>query len=209
MMKILLLEDDALMSETLQHYLTRRGYRITTVGSIEEAENVTFDRHFDLYLIDINLPDGDGSDFIASLRFAEDYTPTIFLTALTDIDTLVKCFELGAIDYLKKPFDPEELLVRIRAKFENKALHYDHITLYQDTHIVKINGETIDIPNVPRCILEKLMLNCGNIVIKEELYDCLEYGSDTALRVAISKLKKLLRIDIKNIRGRGYLLEAL
>ena len=208
-MRILLIEDDTLMQETLNDFLRRHGYQVTSVGSVAEAEDATFETYYDLYLIDINLPDGTGMELLESLRFADDKTPAMFLTALTDIQTIVTCFDLGALDYIKKPFHPEELLARIKAKLETKAIHYGHISLSLDHRIVQCNGETIDLPNVQRRILEKLLLQCGTIVTKEELYECLDHGSDTALRVAISKLKQRLGLTIKNIRGRGYLLEEL
>jgi len=208
-MKILLIEDDPLLNETLAHYLHRSGYDVTSVRTIMESEEITFENDYDLYLVDVNLPDGTGTQLLEDLRFAEDETPTIFITALTDIETIGKCFDLGAIDYIKKPFDPEELLVRIRAKFADRSLHYGDI-IYDTKHkILKKRGKTIDLATVPLRIFEKLLVHCGEIVTKEALYECLEHGSDTALRVAISKIKQTLGIEITNIRGRGYLLEEL
>ena len=208
-MKLLLLEDDHILSETLELFLTKEGYDVDTALSIEEAESLTFDNTYDLYLLDINLPQGNGIDLLKSLRYAEDRTPTIFITALTDMNSMSEGFKLGAIDYIKKPFDPQELLIRIAAKFATTTLTYQHLVFDPDSQIIRYNGEIIDLGNVQLKIFEKLLSHCGSVIKKEELYECLDHISDTALRVAITKIKQKLDIDIKNIRGKGYILEKL
>lgn len=208
-MKLLLLEDDHILSETLQLFLSKEGYDVDTALSIEEAEELTFHNTYDLYLLDINLPQGNGLDLLKSLRYAEDTTPTIFITALTDMNSMAEGFKLGAIDYIKKPFDPQELLIRIAAKFSTSTLCYKHLEYDPESQIIRFNGEIIDLGNVQFKIFEKLLCQSGSVIKKEELYECLEHVSDTALRVAITKIKQKLDIDIKNIRGKGYILEKL
>ncbi|MEN8726862.1 MAG: response regulator transcription factor [Sulfurovum sp.] len=208
-MKLLLLEDDPILSETLQLFLSREGYDVDTALSIDEAEALTFNNSYDLYLLDINLPEGNGIDLLKSLRYADDTTPTIFITALTDMNSMAEGFKLGAIDYIKKPFDPQELLIRIAAKFASTTLSYKHLEYDPDSKIIRFNGEIVDLGNVQFKIFEKLLCQCGSVITKEELYDCLDHISDTALRVAITKIKQKLDIDIKNIRGKGYILEKL
>ena len=144
-MKLLLLEDDHILSETLELFLTKEGYDVDTALSIEEAESLTFDNTYDLYLLDINLPQGNGIDLLKSLRYAEDRTPTIFITALTDMNSMSEGFKLGAIDYIKKPFDPQELLIRIAAKFATTTLTYQHLVFDPDSQIIRYNGEIIDL----------------------------------------------------------------
>jgi DNA-binding response OmpR family regulator len=208
-MKLLLLEDDHILSETLQLFLSKEGYDVDTALSIKEAEELTFHNKYDLYLLDINLPQGNGIDLLKSLRYADDTTPTIFITALTDINSMSEGFKLGAIDYIKKPFDPQELLIRIAAKFASSTLSYKHLEYDPQSQIIRFNGEIIDLGNVQLKIFEKLLSQCGSVITKEELYECLDHISDTALRVAITKIKQKLDIDIKNIRGKGYILEKL
>lgn len=208
-MKLLLLEDDHLLNETLHLFLSKEGYDVDTALSIDEAEELTYHNQYDLYLLDINLPQGTGLELLESLRFADDSTPTIFITALTDMNAMAKGFELGAIDYIKKPFDPQELLIRIHAKFQKRTLSYKHITYDPDDKILRSDNTIIDLGNVQFKIFEKLLCQCGSVVSKEDLYDCLEHTSDTALRVAITKIKQKLNIEIKNIRGKGYILEKL
>jgi len=208
-MKILLLEDDHILSETLHLFLSKEGYEVDVALSIKEAEDLTFENKYDLYLLDINLPQGSGLDLLESLRYAEDSTPTIFITALTDMGSMAEGFKLGAIDYIKKPFDPEELLIRIAAKFSNDTISYQHLVYDPQSQIIRYNGNIVDLGNVQLKIFEKLLSQCDSVVTKEILYECLEHVSDTALRVAITKIKQKLDIDIKNIRGKGYILEKL
>ena len=208
-MRLLLLEDDTILSETLQLFLEKEGYKVDTALSIEEAETLTFENKYDLYLLDINLPQGNGLELLASLRYAEDNTPTIFITALTDMHSMAEGFKLGAIDYIKKPFDPEELLIRIAAKFFTSTIFYKHLEYDPQSQVIKADGEVIDLANVQLKIFEKLICECGSLVDKETLYECLDHISDNALRVAITKIKQKLDIDIKNIRGKGYILEKL
>lgn len=208
-MKLMLLEDDHILSETLQLFLEKEGYEIDAALSVQEAEALTFENSYDLYLLDINLPQGNGIELLKSLRFAEDRTPTIFITAMTDMNSMSEGFKLGAIDYIKKPFDPQELLIRIAAKFAPTTLVYAHLEFDPDSQIIRSNGEIIDLGNVQLKIFEKLLSQSGSVIKKEELYECLDNISDTALRVAITKIKQKLDIDIKNIRGKGYILEKL
>jgi len=208
-MKLLLLEDNQILSETLEHFLSREGYEIDIALTMEEAEDLTFDNKYDLYLLDINLPQGSGLELLGALRHAEDKTPAIFITALTDMVSISESFKLGAMDYIKKPFDPEELLIRIKAKFKKDTLFYGDISFDQEAQILRKNGKIIDIGNVQYEIFTRLLCECGNVVTKEKLYECLNHISDTALRVAITKIKQRLNIEIINIRGKGYLIEKI
>lgn len=208
-MRLLLLEDDQILCETLEHFLSLEGYNVDIAYTMEEAENLTFDNRYDLYLFDINLPQGSGLELLESLRHAEDETPTIFITALSDMRSLSQSFKLGAMDYIRKPFDPEELIIRIEAKFKNDILVYGDIVYDPKGDVLRKNGKIIDIGNVQYKIFIVLLSNVGTLVPKEILYECLEQISDTALRVALTKIKQRLDIDITNIRAKGYMLETL
>ena len=206
-MKILLLEDDHILSETLEILLQKEGYTVDIALDIDEAIESSFSINYDLYLFDINLPSGSGLELLKALRHAEDDTPTIFITALTDMTSMSEGFELGAMDYIKKPFEPEELLIRIRAKFHSCDLCYDDI-IYDPKHdIIRKNGEIIEIGNVNTQIFHLLLAHKGTLVNKELLYECFEHPSSSALRVAITQIKQKLKIAITNIRAKGYLLE--
>ena len=207
MKQILLLEDDQLLSETLQLFLEREGYRVDTALSLKEAEKLTFENRYDLYLFDINLPQGSGLELLEYLRLAEDKTDTIFITALTDLNSIAKGFELGAIDYIKKPFHPQELLIRLKSKFRSSVIVIDEVEFDQDAELIRKGGEVVDIGLTQYHIFKKLILNRGSVVNKVDLLELLEYPSDNALRVAITKIKQRLEIEVRNIRAKGYMIE--
>jgi DNA-binding response OmpR family regulator len=208
-MKILLLEDDYILSESLEVLLTNEGYSVDVALSIEDAERLTFENSYGLYIFDINLPKGSGLELLEALQFAEDTTPTIFITSLVDMDSLAKGFALGAIDYIKKPFDPEELLIRIAAKFTSDVITYRHVEYDVKSKMLWVDKEMVDLGNVQLHIFDTLIHNVGRLVLKDTLHVHFEHASDVALRVAITKLKQKLGIEIKNIRGKGYLLEKI
>jgi len=115
-MRILLLEDDITLRESLRDYLTLEGFDVDIASSAIEAYDMSYENSYDLYLFDINLPDESGFSVLKNLKESGDNTPTFFITALVDIDSITKGFNVGADDYIKKPFNPEELVVRINAK---------------------------------------------------------------------------------------------
>ena len=207
MKQILLLEDDQLLSETLQLFLEREGYFVDIALTLKEAEKLTFNNVYDLYLFDINLPKGSGLELLEYLRLAEDKTDTIFITALTDLNSMAKGFELGAIDYIKKPFHPQELLIRLKSKFRSSVIVIDEVEFDQEAEVIRKGGEVVDIGLTQYHIFQKLILNRGSVVNKVDLLELLEYPSDNALRVAITKIKQRLEIEVRNIRAKGYMIE--
>jgi DNA-binding response OmpR family regulator len=204
--KLLLLEDDPNLSKTLIKYLTREGYEIDWAKNGEEAIDLSYENRYDLYLFDINVPLINGVDLLTSLREAEDFTPTIIISALVDIETVSKGFIAGADDYVKKPFDPEELLIRIKAKTATlkEKLKFRDFEVDIQTGGVYQNSNLITMGDVQKNLFVSLIKNYPNPVVKDELMLLLDKPSDLALRVNISKLKKNLEIEIQNIRGVGY-----
>src|SRR3990167_6939665 len=107
--RILLLEDDLVLGQTLVELLVSEGYSVTLAKGGDEAVDATYENRFDLYIFDINVPDINGLELLKSLRDADDKTPTVFISALVDLGSISKAFEVGAEDYIKKPFFPQEL----------------------------------------------------------------------------------------------------
>jgi DNA-binding response OmpR family regulator len=204
--KLLLLEDDPQLAKTLVKYLGQHNYEVDWAKDGEEAVDMSFDNDYALYLFDINVPLLNGIDLLSQLREADDLTPTIIISALVDIGSVTKGFIAGADDYLKKPFDPEELLIRIKAKTSTLKTRFKHKHIEADTESREVyrDGVLVNLGEVQKNILLSLMQNYPNPVTKEELFLCLEKPSDLALRVNISKLKKQLGIEIKSVRGVGY-----
>ena len=114
-MKILVLEDDKLFNDTLEDFLEEEGFEVTTALDPYSALDITYEERFDLYLFDVNLPYETGFSLLKQLRDAGDLTPTMFLTSRNDKVSLTQGFDVGADDYMKKPIDLDELLLRINA----------------------------------------------------------------------------------------------
>ena len=207
-MKILLLEDDKDLSETLGEFLELQGFSVDLAQSYNEALDLSFTNKYDLYLFDINLPKESGLELARELIEASDDTPIIFITALTDIQTITNAFNIGAVDYIKKPFFPEELLLRIQQKFKkNDTLRYKNIEI--DGDILKVDGKVTDIGHNQFVLLKELLQNIGKPVTKERLLELLDTPSDGALRVALNRLKKRFSLPIQNIRSKGYMIEKV
>ncbi len=205
--KILLVEDDRLLADSLKRYLESEGFEVDVAYSFNEAVDMLDRKKYDMYVLDVNLGDGDGIELLEDLRRFADDTPTIFISALTDIKTITRGFNAGAEDYIKKPFDPEELVVRIKARLkkQEEEIRYKDI-VYRNGRFFKGDKE-LDLGEVQRNILLKLLRNRGKVVTKEELYDYMLNPSPLALRVMINKIKKKTGIDIKSVRGIGYTID--
>jgi len=208
-MKILLLEDDIALGETIQDLLGDNGYEVDYVTTGNEAIDYSYENSYDLYIFDINVPDIDGLDILKALRGADDKTPAIFISAMTDLKTVLKGFEVGGDDFVKKPFYPEELLVKVNLKLakEDKTIICNDITYFTKDEKIEKNGQSIYLGGIQLKLFKLFINNTNRIIIKDELYECLEKPSESALRFHINKLKNSTGFDIKNIRGSGYILE--
>lgn len=208
-MKILLLEDDLILGETLQEMLSDAGYEILWVKDGEYAAQEAYDASFDLYILDINVPKINGFDLLESLREAQDETPAIFISAMTDIAAITRGFASGADDYLKKPFYPEELLLHVEAKFSRMLypIHYGTITYEPRSKTIQKEGKTLSLGELQYLFFEILIHNIGKTVPKERFLDAMEHPSENGMRVALNKLKQITQWDIQNIRGIGYRIE--
>lgn len=211
MATILLLEDDPLLSATLRTLLEAEGFTVLHAMDGEEALELSFENPFDLYLLDINVPLLNGIDFLKSLRESGDKTPAFFISAMKDIGTISKAFDSACDDYIKKPFEFEELLIRIKAHLAKKnpmmlygALQYD---LFSKRLFVE--GKEIDLGHVDKEIFDLLARNIKQLIYKEQFFDVMEKPSDLALRVHITKLKKRLGLHVSNVKGIGYRLESV
>jgi DNA-binding response OmpR family regulator len=208
--KILLLEDDDALGSTILEILQDADYEVDLARDGAEAAELSYENKYDLYIFDINVPEINGIELLEDLRNAGDNTATIYITALVDLDSISKAFNAGAEGYLKKPFFPEELLIRVDARLKNNQndiLVFQDIEYNPSTSEIFKNSKIISLGAVQIKIFDILMKNIGKTILKEDLLDLLEHPSDTALRVAMAKLKQKLEIDITNVRGLGYILE--
>ncbi|SFV57405.1 DNA-binding response regulator [hydrothermal vent metagenome] len=152
------------------------------------------------------MPLINGIEVLSSLRHSEDNTPTIIISAQIDIDSMSKGFIAGADDYVKKPFDPEELLLRIKAKtmqLERKIIVHGYSVNLSNYKVYRDNA-FFEMGEVQKKLFIELLITYPNPVSKEVLMESMVAQSDGALRVNIVKLKKDTGLDIQAVRGVGY-----
>jgi DNA-binding response OmpR family regulator len=210
--KILLLEDDKLFNETLQDFLEEEDFIVDYALDPYSALDLTYQHTYDLYLFDVNLPYESGFNLLEKLRSSGDMTPTIFLTSRDDKASLTEGFEIGGDDYMKKPIDLDELLLRIYALLRRQvrrqrvpigAYMLDIVgkTLYLDNRALEVTQKAIE-------LLALLVEAKGEVVsseiIKSRLWAAGQHASDGSLRVYITQLKKYFPESISNVRGIGY-----
>jgi DNA-binding response OmpR family regulator len=216
MSKILLLEDDDVLSETLVELLESEGFEVLHVGDGEMALDATFVSSFDLMLFDVNVPFINGFELLKSLRDSGDMTPAILITALTDIASLSQGFEIGADDYIKKPFDFDELLIRIKSLLKKQYHTYanevrvDNFRFVIEKDELYLGANFISLPPYELHITRLFFQNLNKTLSKELLLNMLSEGSETsegALRVHINKLRKI-GLPIITVKGIGYRLAS-
>ena len=211
-MKILLLEDDRLFNETIEDFLDEDGFEVFTALDPYSALELTYKNRFDLYLFDVNLPYESGFNLLQKLRDSEDKTPTIFLTSRDDKASMVEGFTVGADDYMKKPIDLDELLLRIKALLRRQTrgdkIELGKYLLDCNAKRVYINDKPLNITSKAVELLLLLVVARGEVVrveeIENQLWNVNEDASLGAIRVYITTLKKYFPNNIENIRGVGY-----
>ncbi len=215
MKKILLLEDDEILYETLVELLEAESFEVVHAKDGREALDATFVSGFDLMILDVNVPFIDGFELLHELREAGNKTPAIFLTALTDIASLSHGFEIGADDYIKKPFDFDELLIRIRALLKKQyresssKIEIANFIFNTESEELYKDGKFLKLTPYESIISKVLFQNINRTLSKYALLDLLNEGhemSEGALRVHINSLRKI-GLPIITIRGVGYRFE--
>lgn len=219
-MKILLLEDDIGLSDIISEYLQDNHFDIDLVYDGEEALDKAYETNYDLYIFDVNVPAIKGFDLLKILRDKGDSTPTIFVTSLNDIEDVSKGFESGADDYLKKPFELAELLLRIKniqkrsftQKRSNTVQIDDDLIFEIDTELLQTPNGSVSLPQKELKLLKHFLKHANEVVTFESLYEVLwnydETPSPESLRAHIKNLRKHLTKDmIQNLRGLGYRFE--
>lgn len=219
-MHLLVIEDDPLLSRSLTQAMIRHGYTVDALSRVDDAIQALRQGRFDLVLLDLGLPDGSGLGVLEWLRAHADPTPVMILTARDALEDRVRGLDLGADDYLAKPFSITELEARVRALLRRSQQRLDNSVrfgaLVLDTRSASawLNDASLDLPRREFSLLEALMLNAGRIVQREALENRLfgfEAVGANALDVYVSRLRKRLAgsgLSIRTLRGLGYRLEA-
>jgi len=212
-MKILLLEDDTALAGILVDYLEDE-YEVMQTYSMKKALSLSEEEQFDLYIFDINVPDGDGISLLKELRAFSDNTSTIFITAFRDTKYLKAAFESGANDFIKKPFDLEELgqrIANIKRQFGlgSKINIEENIIFDSQTHTIQTPNKTYTMTHKESDFLHYLYKNRARVVSSDELLQNIwefdEMPSDDAVRTVVKNLRKQIgKEHIQNVRGMGY-----
>lgn len=216
-MKILLLEDEVMLNESIQEYLQEQGHFIKSfTDGLKAFENLQTD-DYDLLILDISVPNVDGLTLLEKLHELKIHTPTIYVSALVDIEDISRAYDLGCYDYLKKPFHLKELAFKIDRILMDKDVPLVYLRLSKNYTYDQENN-TLLFDNNPQIltkrqsqIIDILARNRGRIVDFEQfrIYVWDEQIVDNAtIRAEVNRLKKSLKEDIiNNIRGMGYMID--
>jgi two-component system OmpR family response regulator len=220
-MRILIIEDDPALADGLTRSLHQSGYAVDCATNGEQANTMLRDAVYDLAILDLGLPRLDGTEVLRRLRQRGGRTPVLILTARDAVESRVQGLDLGADDYMTKPFDLIELEARLRALIRrgqlgsNLALTCGRLKFDPSAHRAWNDGMPLEISAREIGVLEVLMLRQGKVVNKEQIMEALcnwdEDLGENAIEVYIHRLRKKLETSgarIRTIRGLGYLLEA-
>lgn len=218
-MKILLLEDDVALSDIVGEHLSDRGFKVTFAYSGDEALDFLVDNKFDLALLDINTPNMSGLEVLRTIREYKNNIPTIIVTAYQDTKHLKEAFENGGDDYIKKPFDLEELDQRIDKLCRHFAIEQNEeieisptIKFLPTEHALHVNNKIVQIAQKESDILKYFCTHKNRIISTDELLQNIwtyeDMPTNATIRVYIKTLRSLLGQDsITTLRGVGYRFE--
>lgn len=216
-MKILLLEDDILLNKAIETFLSKQGHEVVTFRDGKLALDAIEAYIFDLLLLDINVPKISGLELLEKIHQLKIEIPTIFISALIDIEDISKAFELGCYDYMKKPFHLKELVLRIDKILQSSYIPKAHIRLSRnysldvESSILRFKGE-VQVLSPRQLQIIHLLANNRNMIVdyaqfSEYVWNDSEIETPT-IRAEVNRLKKILKEDIIiNVRNMGYLIK--
>ena len=215
---ILVVDDDSGIRTLVKKYLNENKFYVTTAKNAEDANEKIQIIKFDLIILDIMMPGKSGLEFIKDNKKKLD-TPIILLTAKGEAMERVEGLEIGADDYLPKPFEPKELILRIKniinktkKKDQKRIIEFENIKIDLNKQIIFKDNFEYKINNTEKKILEKMINNPGKTFSRENIGSLIDLGKERSIDVVITRLRKKIEIDPKNpkflqtIRGAGYVL---
>jgi len=215
---ILVVDDDDGIRSLVKKYLNENNYIVTTASNAEDAVDKIKIIEFDLIILDIMMPGKSGLDFIEENRKKLE-TPIILLTAKGEADERIEGLETGADDYLPKPFEPKELILRIqnilkktKKSDQKRVIKFENIKIDLNKQLIFKKDKEYKINNTEKLILEKMINNPGKIYSREDIGLLIDLEKERSIDVIITRLRKKIEIDPKNpkflqtIRGAGYVL---
>ena len=218
-MRLLLVEDNPQLAQLVQEGLSSQGFVIDRCGSLKEALATRAAANYELILLDLGLPDGDGMDLVRRLRHASDSIPILILTARSGLNDRLTGLDGGADDYVVKPFEIAELAARCRALLRRPGaslgviLQLGNVALDTTTRTVSVADRRIDIPPREVALLEQLLRRAEQVVrrgqLEQSLYSFGEEVTPNALESAVSRLRKRLssaeaNVVVRTAHGIGY-----
>ncbi len=221
-MRILIAEDDQVLADGLLRSLRAAGYAVDQVSTGSEANAALASHSFDLLILDLGLPKVHGLEVLRKLRSSGSALPVLILTAADSVDQRVKGLDLGADDYMAKPFSLQELEARVRALTRRGLgtaavlLHHGPLSFDTGGRVAYLNDQMVDLSARELGLLEVLLQRAGRLVSKDQLVERLcEWGdevSNNAIEVYIHRLRKKIEsgpVRIATVRGLGYCLEKI
>lgn len=221
-MRLLLVEDDLILKDGLERSFTKLGYAVDVMADGESANQLLTYQEYDVIVLDLGLPKLNGFEVLKRLRGRGNNTPVLILTALEDIQNRVKGLDLGADDYLAKPFELAELEARVRALIRrgvsggSAKISFGDLVFDTTSRQCMVNEVILSLSAREAALLEILILKATKVVSKAKILEHLcswdEEMSENAVEVNVSRLRKKLNvfdIEIRTIRGLGYLLAKL
>ena len=215
---ILVVDDDDGIRSLVKQYLNENNFLVTTSNSAENAEEKVLIIKFDLIVLDVMMAGKSGLEFIKDNKFKID-TPIILLTAKGEAEDRVGGLEVGADDYLAKPFEPKELTLRIKnilnktkKNNEKRIIEFDNIKIDLNKLLVARDENEFKINNTEKIILEKMINNPGKTFSREDIGNLIDLDKERSIDVIITRLRKKIETDPKNpkylqtLRGVGYVL---
>ena len=212
-MKILLLEDDVILQEIIEEFLIENGYEVECYFDGEKALDAIGCGSYDMLLLDVNVPNIDGFEILSYLREIGNTTPAIYITSLSSIADLKKGFDLGADDYLKKPFELEELDARIghiiKIHCLQEEIEFDGMKFVPKAHQIHLGDAVVEMRQKEAQVLEYFVRNKGKIISCDEIIENVwndEYvPTHATIRTYIKNLRKMFEKNyFDNIKGEGY-----
>ena len=220
-MRVLILEDKAKLGSAMHEAMTRSQFVSDLAASIADADALLATSQFDIILLDLSLPDGDGLDFLRRLRAARNHTPVIVLTARGGLNDRIAGLDDGADDYLVKPFELSEVVSRCRAilrrpdRMSDDSIRIGRLVYDQRSGLVAAEGNTTPLPRRESQLLAALMRRPGKVCTREHLesalYETSAEVTPNALEASIYRLRTFLAVvdagvEVRTVRGVGYVL---
>lgn len=215
--KILLLEDDLTLSETVVEFLEEQGFEVIPAYDGEQASDIIYEQQFDLFLLDVNVPLLNGFELLKQKRDDGVKTPAIYITSLNSIDSLEDGYKSGCDDYIRKPFVLKELLFRVESILKRGFFHEtgsrvkidEHVEYDTESNLLFVDSKQVQLNTKTSLLLKLFLQNQEEVISHERIYDTLwsyeETPSESALRTYIKDLRKIIGKDkIVSIKKLGY-----